>query len=93
MASRGGSGRLEINLLSAIHLLSASALWVHMNTCFVGMVVFENRTSATTLVMHIQKHVNSICLSLTGTDLKVESRPFPFPSPSRTPLCTRSSSG
>lgn len=93
MASRGGNRRLEINLLSTTHLLNISALWAHMNTCFVGRDVFENRTSATVLVMHIRKRVNPICLSLTGTDLKVESWPFPFPSPSRTPLCTRPSSG
>lgn len=36
MASRGGNRRLEINLLSATHLLNISALWAHMNTCFVG---------------------------------------------------------
>lgn len=86
-----GGKWLESNLLSAVHPLSALRLQIHMNTCFVGMDVVEDRTCYMDSNAYTNPCVSPICLSFMGIYLKVKLWPFLFLS--RTLLCTRPSFG
>lgn len=69
-----GGERLEINLLSTIHLLSTLRLQVHTNICFIGMDVVEDRTCyKEDSNADANPSVCPVCLSFTGADLQLKS--------------------